>query len=68
MNLGSFSSKNSHRLTGAKTTEVTKLQVGDEPKEIKIVVSTVAEAEHLSDYLLDQKEHGKSVHVSNLCR
>ena len=48
----------------SKTTEVTKLQVGDATNSIKVVVSTVAEAEHLSDYLADEKGHGKSVNVS----
>ena len=47
-----------------KTTEATKLQVGNAAQAINIVVSTVAEAEHLSDYLADQKEHGKAINVS----
>lgn len=40
------------------------MQVGDDTKEVKIIVSTVAEAEHLSDFLVDLKEHGKTVNVS----
>ena len=40
------------------------MQVGKDTKEVKLVVSTVAEAENLCDYLLDQKDHGKSVNVS----
>ena len=40
------------------------MQVGNAAQAIKVVVSTVAEAEHLSDYLADQKEHGKTVNVS----
>lgn len=44
------------------------MQVGKDTKEVKLVVSTVAEAENLCDYLMDQKEHGKSVNVSTAQR
>ena len=47
----------------AKTIEVTQLQLGDSTNEIKIVVSTIAEAEHLYEYLLACRRAGKNVNV-----
>ena len=39
------------------------MQVGDQTKNVKIIVSTVAEAEHLSDFLLSCRESQRSVNV-----
>ena len=50
---------------GTKTTEVTRLQIGDAVDEAKLVVSTIAEAEHLTDYLHELSANGKSCNVRN---
>ena len=46
--------------------EVTKLQVGDQTNEVKVIVSTVAEAEHLSDFLFTCGQSGRSINVSTI--
>lgn len=47
-----------------KTIEVARLQVGEQWRHmVKIVVSTLAEAEHLFPFLLECQDHGKSVNV-----
>lgn len=48
-----------------KTTEVTKLQMGEGSKSIKLVASTVSEVEHLLPWLLEFKAQGRDV---NVCR
>jgi len=47
----------------AKTVEVTQLQVGDNNRNVNIIVSTMAEAEHVADYLKDCRSNGKSINV-----
>ena len=44
--------------------EVTQLQVGDRTNDVKVIVSTLAEAEHLSDFLRTCVESRRSVNVS----
>ena len=39
------------------------MQLGDESEHVNVVVSTVAEAEHLVPFLSDCKDHGRSVNV-----
>ena len=46
--------------------EVAKLQVGDRTNNVNVIVSTVAEAEHLSDFLLTCRESQRSVNVSTM--
>lgn len=46
-----------------KTTELTKLQVGLDCKDVRLVVSTVIEAEHLVPLLLDYQSEGATVNV-----
>ncbi|KAK4690911.1 D-serine ammonia-lyase, partial [Lecanoromycetidae sp. Uapishka_2] len=46
-----------------KTTEVTLLQLGEGVQDVKILVSTIAEAEHLSSTLHEFHRQGKSVNV-----
>ncbi|KAF1810565.1 hypothetical protein P152DRAFT_400729 [Eremomyces bilateralis CBS 781.70] len=45
-----------------KTVEVTQLQVGDS-KEVRLIVSTIAELELLTPWLLDCKRQGKTIDV-----
>ncbi|KAL8967204.1 MAG: hypothetical protein Q9183_003026 [Haloplaca sp. 2 TL-2023] len=49
-----------------KTIEVTQLQVGESSQNIHVVVSTIAEAEMLVDYLLERFEQVQSVNVRNM--
>ncbi|KKZ65126.1 hypothetical protein EMCG_09032 [[Emmonsia] crescens] len=44
-----------------KTTELTKLQVGEKSDSIRLVVSTLAEAEQLKPYLEECKTNGRSI-------
>ena len=46
-----------------KTTELTQLQVGLDAKDVRLVVSTVIEAEHLVPLLLDYQAKGATVNV-----
>jgi len=46
-----------------KTTEMTKLQVGEDCKDVRLVVSTVIEAEQAVPLLLEYKQHGAKVNV-----
>ncbi len=46
-----------------KTAEVARLQIGEATNDVKVVVSTVAEAEHLVDLLVESREDGKNVNV-----
>ncbi|KAK6443634.1 hypothetical protein LTR95_000461 [Oleoguttula sp. CCFEE 5521] len=46
-----------------KTTELTKLQVGEDTRDVKLVASTVSEIEHLVPYLQECREDGKSINV-----
>ena len=39
------------------------MQVGHESEHVNLVVSTVAEAEHLVPFLSECKDHGRSVNV-----
>ena len=51
-----------------KSIEATKLQMGDDSsndlKHVNLLVSTVREAEFLKEYLLECKQHGRTVNVS----
>lgn len=48
-----------------QTIELAKLQVGDEQgRDVKLIVSTVAEVEHLLPWLLEVKGQGRGVNVS----
>ena len=40
-----------------------QFQIGDQTKDIKLIVSTVAEAEHLSDFLMTCRKSQRSVNV-----
>ena len=46
-----------------KTVELTKLQVGSESRDIRLVASTIPEIEYLLDYLKNEKEKGAAVTV-----
>lgn len=46
-----------------KTVEVARLQVGDRTNDVKVIVSTVAEAEHLSDFLFTCRGSQRSVNI-----
>lgn len=46
--------------------EVAQLQIGDRTNNVKVIVSTVAEAEHLSDFLLSCRASQRSVNVSTV--
>ncbi|KEF60279.1 uncharacterized protein A1O9_05129 [Exophiala aquamarina CBS 119918] len=46
-----------------KTAEMTKLQVGENCKDVRLVVSTVIEAEHVVPLLLEYKQAGAKVNV-----
>ncbi|KAI9710550.1 MAG: hypothetical protein M1820_002686 [Bogoriella megaspora] len=46
-----------------KTTELTRLQVGKDAEEVKLIVSTVAEAEQLVPYLLECTSQGRSINL-----
>ncbi|KAI9684042.1 MAG: hypothetical protein M1822_005869 [Bathelium mastoideum] len=46
-----------------KTTQITRLQVGDDAERVNLIVSTVTEAEQLLPYLLECKARGKAVNV-----
>lgn len=46
-----------------KTLEVTRLQVGAECKDVRLIVSTVIEAEHLVPLLLEYQTKGAKVNV-----
>lgn len=48
--------------------EVARLQVGDRTNDVKVIVSTVAEAEHLSDFLFTCRGSQRSVNVSAVTR
>ena len=44
------------------------MQIGDQTKDVKVIVSTVAEAEHLSDFLMTCRKSQRSVNVSTVPR
>lgn len=46
-----------------KTTQMTKLQVGEDAKVVRLVCSTVSEIENLLPWLLECKAQGKDVDV-----
>ena len=46
-----------------KTTEFTRLQVGSNCKDVRLVVSTIIEAEHLVPVLLDYKTRNAKINV-----
>ncbi|KAL1955770.1 hypothetical protein VTO42DRAFT_8090 [Malbranchea cinnamomea] len=46
-----------------KTTELTRFQVGDKADTVRLVVSTLAEAEQLTPYLEECKGNGRSIDV-----
>ncbi|KAF7911022.1 uncharacterized protein EAF01_002530 [Botrytis porri] len=46
-----------------KTTELTRLQIGDGPGPANIVVSTVVEAENIVPLLLEYKNEGRAVNI-----
>ncbi|TVY13073.1 D-serine dehydratase, partial [Lachnellula arida] len=46
-----------------KTTELTKLQVGDGPGPVNIIVSTIVEAENVLPLLLEYKSAGRAVNL-----
>lgn len=45
-----------------KTTQLTRLQVGD-ASDVKLIVSTVAEAEQLLPFMLECKQQGRNINV-----
>ncbi|KAI7257854.1 hypothetical protein KC335_g12556 [Hortaea werneckii] len=46
-----------------KTTQLSKLQVGEDPQSVKLVGSTLSEIENLLPWLMDCKTQGKDVNV-----
>ncbi|TDZ15831.1 D-serine dehydratase [Colletotrichum orbiculare MAFF 240422] len=46
-----------------KTTQLARLQVGEESAQVKLVVSTVAELQHLLPLLKEFKDNGRDVNV-----
>ncbi|KIX06067.1 uncharacterized protein Z518_04041 [Rhinocladiella mackenziei CBS 650.93] len=46
-----------------KTSEITRLQVGPDCKDVRLVASTVLETEHLAPLLLDYKQRGAKINV-----
>ncbi|KAI0836608.1 putative serine dehydratase domain-containing protein [Hypoxylon sp. FL0890] len=46
-----------------KTAELTKIQIGDETRDVKLVVSTVAEIEHILPLLKSFQKEGRNVNV-----
>lgn len=46
-----------------KTTELTRLQVGADSKDVRLICSTVAELEHLQTLVKEFQQHGASVDV-----
>ena len=44
--------------------ELAQFQIGNQTKDVKVIVSTVAEAEHLSDFLMTCRKSQRSVNVS----
>ncbi|EXJ89552.1 hypothetical protein A1O3_02619 [Capronia epimyces CBS 606.96] len=46
-----------------KTLELTRLQVGEECKDVRLIVSTVIEAEHLVPLLADYQARGAKINV-----
>ena len=46
-----------------KTTQLSRLQVGEDSQSVNLVASTVAEIEHLLPWLLECKAAGKDVNV-----
>lgn len=49
-----------------QTTELTRLQMGEDPKDVRLVASTIAEIENLAPYLLECKAKGSNVNVGSL--
>lgn len=49
-----------------QTTELTRLQVGEKADTVRLVVSTLAEAEQLRPYLEECMSRGQSVDVGLL--
>ncbi|KAH9844556.1 D-serine dehydratase [Teratosphaeria destructans] len=47
-----------------KTTEITKLQVGEGQTAVKLVASTISEIENLLPWLLECKAHGRNVDIA----
>ena len=47
-----------------KTTQLSKLQVGEDSHSVKLVGSTLSEIENLLPWLMECKTHGKDVNVS----
>ena len=54
-----FSTDTSHQ-----TTELTRLQIGEDPDEVRLMAKTLSEAENLLPLLLDYLKKGKQVSVS----
>lgn len=50
-----------------KTTELTKLQVGEASQRVNLVASTVSEIENLLPWLLECKAQGKDINVRLYC-
>jgi len=48
-----------------KTTQLSKLQVGEDSQSVKLVASTVSEIENLLPWLLECKAQGQEVNVSH---
>ncbi|KAI1204561.1 putative serine dehydratase domain-containing protein [Annulohypoxylon truncatum] len=46
-----------------KTVELTKMQIGDDASDVKLVVSTVAEIEHILPLLKHLKKEGRRINV-----
>jgi hypothetical protein len=47
-----------------QTTEITRLQIGEDPDEVRLMVKTLSEAENLLPLLLEYLKQGKQVSVS----
>ncbi|KAK8222121.1 hypothetical protein M8818_000291 [Zalaria obscura] len=46
-----------------KTTQLTRLQMGEDSKSVNLIASTVSEIEHLVPYLQEQQSRGRNVNV-----
>jgi hypothetical protein len=46
-----------------QTTEITRLQIGEDPEDVRLLVTTLSEAENLLPLLIEYQQKGQQVNV-----
>jgi hypothetical protein len=55
--------RGSQQIDNKQTAEIARLQIGEDPEQVRVLVTNLSEAENLLPLFLDYQKEGKQVNV-----